>query len=88
MAKSLQFNRSIFIDTSNIEEVKRWNATGIIDGVTTNQAIMLRDELKFSEVDKIIKLICKEMKNKPVSVELTDSTVKTKDMVKDRILLS
>lgn len=83
MAQLLQFNRSIFIDTSNIEEVKKWNATGIIDGVTTNQAIMLKDELKFSEVEKIIKLICKEMKNKPVSVELTDSTAKIKDIVKE-----
>lgn len=83
MPRNYLFHRSIFIDTSNIEEVKKWNATGTVDGVTTNQAIMLKDELKFSEVEKIIKLICKEMKNKPVSVELTDSTAQTKDMIKE-----
>lgn len=83
MAQSLQFNRSIFIDTSNIEEIKKWNSTGTIDGVTTNQVIMLQDRLKFSEIEKVIKKICHEMKDKPVSVELTDSTATANEMVKE-----
>lgn len=79
----MKFKRSLFIDSSNIEEIKKWNATGIIDGVTTNQSIMLSDGLKFNEIYKTIKKICIEMKGKPVSVELTDSTASVKEMIKE-----
>lgn len=79
----MKFNRSLFIDSSNLEEVKKWNATGIIDGVTTNQSIMLNDGLLPNEIDKIVKKICLEMKTKPVSVELTDSTTSSKEMIKE-----
>ncbi|SRR3989344_5631128 len=81
------FNRSLFIDSSNLEEVKKWNATGVIDGVTTNQVIMLKDGIKPKEYDRVIKDICLEMKGKPVSVELTDSTVSASEMVKEAIRL-
>lgn len=77
------FNRSIFIDSSNLEEIKRWNATGIIDGVTTNQMIMLKDGLRPKDYDKVIKAICREMKGKPVSVELTDSQASAEKMMKE-----
>lgn len=75
------FNRSIFIDSSNIEEVQKWNATGVIDGVTSNQAIMLKDGIKPKNFTKVVKAICAEMKDKPVSVELTDSTAKPDEMI-------
>lgn len=75
------FNRSIFIDSSNIEEVQKWNATGAIDGVTSNQAIMLKDGIKPKNFTKVVKAICAEMKGKPVSVELTDSTAMPKEMI-------
>ncbi|MBI5452377.1 hypothetical protein HY945_02855 [Candidatus Gottesmanbacteria bacterium] len=55
------FNRSIFIDSSNPEEIKRWNATGIIDGVTTNQMIMLKDGLRQKDYEKVIKAFFREM---------------------------
>ena len=83
MQQSRQFNRSIFIDTSSIEEVKRWNSTGTIDGVTTNQSIMLKDGLKYKDFEKVVKLICKEMGKKPVSVEITDSNASVKEMIKE-----
>lgn len=75
------FNRSIFIDTSNIEEIRKWNATGVIDGVTTNQSIMLKDGVSLKAFNKIVKSICTEMNKKPVSVELTDSNASVKDMI-------
>ena len=74
-------NRAIFIDSSNLEEVKKWNATGVIGGVTTNQSIMLKDGLNFKDFQKIVKLICKEMGKKPVSVELSDSNTSIKEMI-------
>lgn len=83
MIQSTKFNRSIFIDSSSIEEIKKWNSTGIIDGVTTNQSIMLKDGLNFKDFQKIVKLICKEMGKKPVSVELTNSSATTKEMISE-----
>lgn len=76
-----QFSRTIFIDSSNIEEIKKWNSTGIIGGVTTNQSIMLKDGINFKDFNKVIKAICKEMGNKPVSVELTDSNASIDTMI-------
>lgn len=76
-----QFNRTIFIDSSNLEEIKKWNATGVVGGVTTNQSVMLKDGLKFKDFQKIVKAICKEMVKKPVSVELTDSNASVKEMI-------
>ncbi len=75
------FNRSLFIDCADLAEVKKWNATGIIDGVTTNQYVMLRDGLRAKEVNKVIKLICAEMKNKPVCIELSDSSKSSENML-------
>lgn len=77
------FNRTIFIDSSSIEEIKKWNATGIIGGVTTNQSIMLKDGLNIKDFNKVVKAICREMKNKPVSVELTDSTASVSEMISE-----
>lgn len=79
----LAFQGSIFLDTSKLEEVKKWNATGIIDGITTNQMIMLKDGVKPKDYEKVIKAICQEMTGKPVSVELTDSTASTAQMIKE-----
>jgi len=81
MHTPFSFNRSIFIDSSNLDEIKKWNATGVIDGVTTNQMIMLKDGVKPAEYETVIKNICREMKDKPVSVELTDSTATAEEMI-------
>lgn len=78
-----QFDRSIFIDSSNVEEIKQWSATGVIDGATTNQMIMLEDGIKHKDYEKVIKTICKELAGMPVSVELTDSTVNPEEMVRE-----
>ena len=78
-----QFNRALFIDSSNLEEIKKWNSTGVISGVTTNQSIMLKDGLNFKDFQKIVKLICKEVGKKPVSIELTDSKVSIKEMINE-----
>ena len=77
-----EFNRALFLDSSKLEEVKKWNATGVVDGVTTNQLIMLKDGIKPQDYEKVIKAICKEMKGKPVSIELTDSTATADEMIR------
>lgn len=78
-----KFNRTIFIDSSNFEEIKKWNRVGVIDGVTTNQLIMLKDGITAKQYRGVIQKICQEMKGKPVSVELTDSTASITNMVKE-----
>lgn len=77
----LNFNRSIFIDSSDLTTIQEWNATGIIDGVTMNQMIMLKDGIKPKDFNKVVKSICREMKGKPVSVELADSSATEKEML-------
>jgi len=56
----------IFIDSADINLIKKFNALGIIDGVTTNPTLFSKQELAF---DKAIKLICAEI-NGPISVEV------------------
>ena len=33
----------IFLDSANIKEIEKWLCYGIVDGVTTNPSIMLKD---------------------------------------------
>ncbi len=55
----------IFLDTANIESIKKANDTGLLDGVTTNPAKILESGRKFREV---ISEICSVVKG-PVSAE-------------------
>jgi transaldolase len=55
----------MFIDTANIEAIKRFYEMGIINGVTTNPTIMSRERKGFNQiVSEIIQTV-----NGPISVE-------------------
>ena len=56
-----------FLDTANIEEIKRVNDLGPCDGVTTNPSIIKKEGRDFEEV---VKEICK-LVDGPVSAEVT-----------------
>ncbi len=56
-----------FIDTANIEEIRKCNDLGIIDGVTTNPSLIAKEKKPFEE---LVKDILKEVKG-PVSLEVT-----------------
>jgi transaldolase len=58
----------IFLDTSNLVEIEKWLRHGVIDGVTTNPSIMLKDGHHDLEAGarKIATLIAP----RPVSVEV------------------
>lgn len=56
-----------FIDTANIEEIKKLVPTGFVDGVTTNPSLIAKEGLDMS---KTIKSICELVKG-PVSAEVT-----------------
>ena len=58
-----------FLDTANVDEIKRITALGLCDGVTTNPTIIAREGRPFEEV---IKEIC-SIVDGPVSAQLSDS---------------
>ena len=41
---------AIFIDSGNVEEIKKYHRMGILEGVTTNPTILLKDGIKGGEV--------------------------------------
>jgi transaldolase len=61
-----------FIDTANIEEIKKANELGLLDGVTTNPSLVSKEGREFKE---LIVEICGIVKG-PVSAEVisTEST--------------
>lgn len=66
-----------FLDTANIDEIKRINELGIVDGVTTNPSIIAREGKDF---ESVIKEIC-SIVDGPVSAEVTGLT--TDEMVEE-----
>ena len=59
----------IFLDTANLEEIELWLDCGVLDGVTTNPSIMLKDggyDLKRRALE-----IAELVEPRPVSVEVT-----------------
>jgi len=67
----------IFIDSADIEQIKKWNDYGVIDGVTTNPSIMLKDRVY--DVTRGAMSIAFLVNPRPVSVEVTTNNME--DMV-------
>lgn len=61
-----------FIDTANIEEIKKANELGLLDGVTTNPSLISKEGREFKE---LIIEIC-GIVNGPVSAEVISSDAK------------
>jgi transaldolase len=57
----------IFIDTANLNEIKKAKALGLVDGVTTNPTLIAKEG---EETETLIRKISKEVKG-PVNVEVT-----------------
>jgi len=66
-----------FLDTGNVEEIKRVKRLGLVDGVTTNPTLIAKEKRPFKE---IIQEICKEVSG-PVSAEVV--SVNATDMVRE-----
>ncbi|MCF7861957.1 fructose-6-phosphate aldolase [Candidatus Woesearchaeota archaeon] len=56
----------IFLDTANIEDIKKANSWGIIDGVTTNPSLIAKEGKDFKEV---VEEIC-SIVDGPISAEV------------------
>lgn len=68
-----------FIDTANVEDIKKANDMGIIDGVTTNPSLIAKEGRNFNEVIKEITSIV----DGPVNGEVKATTEKAEDMIKE-----
>lgn len=60
----------IFLDTANIEDIKKFAQIGVIDGVTTNPALIAKEGKNFKDV---VKEICTIIDG-PVSAEVISTT--------------
>lgn len=59
----------IFIDSADLNEIGRWLAYGVVDGVTTNPSIMLKNGAY--DMEQRAKEIAEMVFPRPVSVEVT-----------------
>ncbi len=72
----------IFIDTANVEEIKKAAELGVISGVTTNPSLIAKEGKKFEDVITEITSIV----DGPISAEVISSDAE--EMVKEAIELS
>ena len=56
-----------FIDTADVDEIRAWNETGLIDGVTTNPSLILKSG---RDINEALAEIC-DIVDGPVSGEVT-----------------
>jgi transaldolase len=68
----------IFVDSANLEEIRKWLAQGVVDGVTTNPSIMLKDGI--SDIEEGARKLSQLLGNLPLSVEVT--TNQTEEMAR------
>jgi transaldolase len=67
----------IFIDTANLDEIRKAKELGLVDGVTTNPTLLAKQG---EETEVLIRKISKEVKG-PVNVEVTGTTCE--EMIKE-----
>ena len=68
-----------FIDTANVEDIRKANDMGVICGVTTNPSLIAKEGRDFNEVIKEITSIV----NGPISGEVKATTVDAEGMIEE-----
>ena len=74
----------IFLDSANYREIEYWLRQGIVDGVTTNPSILLKDGVY--DLEEGARRLCALLGNRPVSVAVT--TNDQEEMVEQGILFA
>ncbi len=68
-----------FIDTANLEDIKKSYKIGVLSGVTTNPSLVAKEGVKFEDrIEEILKTV-PEVES--VSAEVTPDTVTADDMI-------
>ncbi|WP_185850838.1 fructose-6-phosphate aldolase [Blattabacterium cuenoti] len=66
-----------FIDTANVEEIRKAKNLGVLDGVTTNPSLLSKENLSIKEIDNHYLSICKILeetgKKGDISAEIISS---------------
>jgi len=70
-------NMKFFVDTANVEDIKKANDMGVICGVTTNPSLIAKEGRDFKEVIKEIASIV----DGPISGEVKATTVDAQGMI-------
>ena len=68
-----------FVDTANVEDIRKANDMGIICGVTTNPSLIAKEGRDFGEVIKEITSIV----DGPISGEVKATTTDAEGMIKE-----
>ena len=68
-----------FVDTANVEDLKKANDMGVICGVTTNPSLIAKEGRNFAEVIKEIT----DIVDGPISGEVKATTVDAEGMIKE-----
>lgn len=78
----------IFLDTGNIDEIRKYHALGIIRGVTTNPTILVKDGVTagWPAIEKCCEEIARLIDPLPVSVEVT--TNEPEEMLEQALMFS
>ena len=61
----------IFLDTANLDEIRYWLGQGLVDGVTTNPSILLKDG--GHDIERRAREIAELIAPRPLSVEVTSN---------------
>jgi transaldolase len=69
----------LFLDTANVEDIRKANELGVICGVTTNPSLIAKEGRVFEDVIKEITKII----DGPISGEVKATTVLAEDMIKE-----
>ena len=72
-------NMRFFIDTANVEEIRKAAKMGFVSGVTTNPSLVAKEGRDFNEVIKEIASIV----DGPISGEVKATTVDAEGMIKE-----
>ncbi len=68
-APAKENHMQIFLDSSDERELTRWLAEGVVDGVTTNPSILLKDGA--SDLEQTARRLAALLGHRPLSVEVT-----------------
>lgn len=74
-----EFEMKFFIDTANVEDIKKANDMGVVCGVTTNPSLIAKEGRDFKEVISEIASIV----DGPISGEVKATTVDAEGMIKE-----
>ena len=73
----------IFIDTANVEEIKRISRWGILDGATTNPSLIAKEGRELKEVvEEICSIVDGPISAEVISLNCDDMVKEARDLAK------